>query len=158
MRVYLVQHAKAKSKDEDPDRPLTDEGRAELRGVAEILRAADDVPVDRIHHSGKVRARQTASILSDVLATGAEPGEADDLGALDEPAGWAERLQETEDNVMLVGHLPYMERMAGLLLTGDPEGEPVDFRNGGVVCIERSENGWSLVWDVAPEIAGRPRS
>ncbi len=34
MKVYLVQHAKAKNENEDTARPLTDEGRDDLKKLA----------------------------------------------------------------------------------------------------------------------------
>ncbi len=37
MRLYLMQHGKSKSKDEDPDRSLTDDGRAEVERIAAVL-------------------------------------------------------------------------------------------------------------------------
>jgi len=37
MRVYLVQHGKAKPAEEDPGRGLTGEGYAEVKQVADFL-------------------------------------------------------------------------------------------------------------------------
>ncbi|MDJ0848388.1 MAG: histidine phosphatase family protein [Myxococcota bacterium] len=61
MRVYLVQHGLAKSKDLDPARPLTDAGRDEAERVARAVAAAGVDPA-LILHSGKSRAEQTAEI------------------------------------------------------------------------------------------------
>jgi len=63
MRLYLVQHGKAKSKDEDPDRPLTDQGRNDIKKVAVFLAENAGLKVTSIYHSGKTRARQTAEVL-----------------------------------------------------------------------------------------------
>ncbi|HDD66024.1 MAG TPA: phosphohistidine phosphatase SixA, partial [Nitrososphaeria archaeon] len=62
MKVYLVQHGEAKREEEDPARPLTEEGKREVEDVARFL-AELGVRVDRILHSGKLRAAQTANIL-----------------------------------------------------------------------------------------------
>lgn len=52
---------------------------------------------------------------------------------------------------MLVGHLPHLSKLAGLLLAGDPERKVVGFRQGGVACMERDEaGGWSVAWVVTP--------
>ncbi|MCK7508661.1 MAG: histidine phosphatase family protein [Desulfobacterales bacterium] len=63
MDLYLVQHAEAKKEDEDPARPLSDKGVADITGVAQaalpLLHA-----IDTVFHSGKLRARQTAEILA----------------------------------------------------------------------------------------------
>ena len=38
MKIYLVQHAKAASKDADPERSLTEEGRSDIQKVADFIR------------------------------------------------------------------------------------------------------------------------
>jgi len=53
---------------------------------------------------------------------------------------------------MLVGHLPYLPRLTSLLLCAQPEREVVRFRNGGVLCLERTENEWSVCWQVNPTL------
>jgi len=60
MRIYLVQHGASKSEAEDPQRSLTDEGRRTVEEMAVYLTGAG-VSVDRIKHSTKFRARQTAA-------------------------------------------------------------------------------------------------
>ena len=59
MIVYLVQHGEAKSEEEDPERPLTDNGRFTVESVSEHI-APLGLGVTRIIHSGKLRAKQTA--------------------------------------------------------------------------------------------------
>ena len=54
MRAYLVQHGKAKSADEDPNRGLSNEGRDEINRIAEFLSALR-ISVSLIQHSGKAR-------------------------------------------------------------------------------------------------------
>src|SRR2546430_12065596 len=62
MHVYLVQHGKAKSAEEDPNRGLSDEGRMEVMRVAEFL-AELRITVSLVQHSGKSRAEETAHLL-----------------------------------------------------------------------------------------------
>lgn len=153
MTVYLIQHGKATSKEEDPDRPLTQEGRSEVSRMATHLGRTGGPAPPRIVHSGKTRARQTAEILGEDAGseTGVEATEG--LAPMDDPAEWAERLGRSDD-VALVGHLPHLARLAGLLLTGDPDARPVRFRNGGVVALEPDEegDGWVLTWALVPEL------
>jgi phosphohistidine phosphatase len=54
--------------------------------------------------------------------------------------------------LMLVGHLPHMARLASLLLTGNPNREVVRFRNATVVCLERVEADWVLLWAFGPDL------
>ena len=151
MRLYLVQHGEAKREEEDPSRPLTDRGREEVRRVAEYA-ARIGVKVDRIIHSGKLRAAQTAEIMAEALKPPKGVERADGLDPLADPKIWAERLREVGEDLMIVGHLPHLSRLASLLLTGREDLEPVKFRMGGVVCLERDEAGkWSVLWAIRPE-------
>ena len=68
MRVYLVQHAEAVPAEDNPDRPLSDKGRTDVQRVASFL--ARSVRVGRIIHSPKMRARDTAVLLAQVLGPG----------------------------------------------------------------------------------------
>lgn len=49
---------------------------------------------------------------------------------------------------MLMGHLPFMDRLAGLLVTGDPDCSVVRFRMGGIVYKEGEGNDWAVKWVV----------
>ena len=71
MRLFVVQHGDAVPKDVDPDRPLSDRGRADLQLLLEFL-ATRNTRIDQIFHSGKARARETAEILRPLLKM---PGE-----------------------------------------------------------------------------------
>src|SRR5436309_3711410 len=119
MGVYLVRHGEAKREDVDPERHLTDRGVEEVRRIA--IEAIDDLDVrpTRIFHSGKARARQTAEIWGGLV--GLSTSEAEGLAPNDDPASWAARIESDGDGVMLVGHLPHLERLAGLLVTGDAD-------------------------------------
>jgi phosphohistidine phosphatase len=147
MYLYLVQHGDAKSKEDDPGRPLSDKG---MEDVKKTSQAVSSIRVGRILHSGKLRAEQTARIFADSLGNNMEG--ADSLSPMDDPAVWAGRLKDEEEDTMLVGHLPHMSRLASVLLCGDPEAGAVEFRMGGVVCLGRQEGKWSLQWMVVPEM------
>ncbi len=148
MRIYLVRHGEAKSKEEDPERHLTERGREEARRIASFLSRVG-IGVEEVLHSGKTRARETAEIIATEL--GIRVREVDGLDPLADPSEWAERLREMEGDVILVGHLPHLSRLAGLLLTGSPS-EFVKMSSGGALCLEREENGWFLIWLVSPTI------
>lgn len=84
MQIFLMQHGVAVPGAEDPARPLTEAGALEVRRVVERARAAG-VRVDRCVHSGKLRAAQTAGILTSGLGA-AEPEDRAGLGPSD-PGG-----------------------------------------------------------------------
>ena len=150
MTLYLVQHARAKSKEEDPDRPLTDEGRRETEAVMLLMMRFGVITASRVVHSGKRRAMETAEIIATKLE--AEVEESDGLEPDADPAVWAERLRDSTRDLVLVGHLPHLSRLASLLLCGDPDHVLIEFENAGVVCLNRTESRWSLRWAVTPSI------
>ena len=150
MRIYLVRHGEAKKKEEDPARPLTEDGRAEVERVGRFL-ARIGVRVDRILHSGKLRAAQTAELIAKYVKPVEGVEAVEGLDPLADPRIWAEKLDKSEHNLMLVGHLPHLKRLVSLLLTGRDDLEIVRFRYGGVVCLEKDEK-WSILWVIRPDI------
>lgn len=151
MRLYLVQHGLAKSDSEDATRPLSSQGREDVTRCAGFLSLFEKPRPATILHSGKLRAQQTAEMFSE--AWGGLPVEqAADLAPNDDPSIWAAHLTVVSEDVMLIGHLPHMQRLAGLLICGDSEREAVHFRNGGVICLEKRGGGWSLLWQINPTL------
>lgn len=153
MRLYLVQHGDAVPKDADPERPLTEQGRQDVARVAALVQEAG-FQVDQIRHSGKRRAEETAAILAEHLqpAQGfvASPG----LGPQDDVRPTAKLLDQEPRTLMLVGHRPFLDQLAGLLIAGDPGRSTVQFAKGGIVCLERAPSSlyWSVSWAVTPEL------
>jgi phosphohistidine phosphatase len=130
--VYLAHHADAVGPDVDPQRPLSAAGRmhadrmardAKLRGVNPAV----------IWHSGKLRARQTAEAYWRTCNPLAEFGAIRGLQPMDPPEWIRDRLIGESRDVMLVGHLPSLPRILGLL-TGD---QSADFPLHGLVALQK---------------------
>jgi phosphohistidine phosphatase len=149
VRLYLVQHGQAMSEQEDPERPLTEAGTAEVAAVADRALERGGVRASRILHSGKTRARQTAEAWAARLGASVEP--ADGLAPNDDAALWAERLAAVTEDVMLVGHLPHLGRLSALLITGRAEPAVVAFRPGCVVGLEVAEGRWVITLVLPPD-------
>ena len=151
MLLYLVQHGKARSKEENPDRPLTNAGRREVEAVMLLMMRSGAITASRVVHSGKLRAGETAQIIAGKLDADVE--ESDGLGPTDDPGIWRRRLEESTRDTVLVGHKPHLPRLASTLLASDPDAEVVEFSNGGVVCLHRDdEHHWALRWAVVPDL------
>lgn len=150
MLLYLIQHGEAKDKSDDPERPLAEEGKRDVEAVMLLMMRFGAITAARVVHSGKRRAADTAEIVASKLDADVE--EADGLAPNDDPAIWAGRVQEDNRDVVLVGHLPHLQRLASLLLTGNPEAGIVRFSNGGVVCLGREDGHWSVRWSVPPDL------
>jgi phosphohistidine phosphatase len=153
VNLYLVQHGEAKTKAEDPDRALTDTGKELSEKTACFAAEEARVSVDAVFHSDKIRARETAEIMAAYLCPAKGVSEEKDLSPNDDPHEWAARLEERLEDIMLVGHLPHLSRLASILLTGNDGQDVIDFQNSGIVFLKRGESGlWRLNWMVVPEI------
>jgi phosphohistidine phosphatase len=160
MDVYLVQHGEALPEEQDPQRPLSVEGRAAVAKVAEYLAARAsqliDPPILEVRHSGKLRARQTAEILAGTLCPQAPLKYAQGMNPDDAPRAVYEELVTSRNypgSLMLVGHLPYLARLAGLLLTGSADIAPVHIVNAAVLKIRPTESCWAAEWYLTPKCA-----
>jgi phosphohistidine phosphatase len=152
MRLYLVQHAKAAVKEVDPERSLTEQGRQEIKKVAAFVKPLN-LRVDCLWHSGKTRAAQTAEVLAETIKVKEDTTAHDGLGPNDDVSALREELAATDKDVMIVGHLPFLSKLASSLSTGDESANIVAFRNGGVVCLRRGEDSrWQVDWVVTPEL------
>lgn len=152
MILYLVRHGDAKSKNEDPSRGLSENGIVDVKSVAKHL-AGLNVRVERIFHSGKLRAMQTAQIMADAVGTDYPITETDGLAPMDDPGIWYERICDMKYDAMLVGHLPYLSILSALLLSSTQDNRFVEFETGGVACFERAKDcRWELKWKTGPEM------
>lgn len=152
MLLYLVQHAEAKREEEDALRGLTDRGLEDITGVAAHM-GKMNLTVGKIFHSGKTRALQTARVLADHLKPNKGVTEIDGLAPMDDPDIWKGRISQLNEDIALVGHLPHLGRLSSLLLSGDKEKNIIDFKMGGIVCLEKFDNGrWSVEWMLIPEM------
>ena len=152
MKLYLVQHAKAASKQVDPERSLTEEGRRDIQRVAAFIKPLN-LCVDYLWNSGKKRAMQTAEILSEVVKINKAQTIRDGLGPNDDVTVLRDDLACAEQDVMIVGHLPFLSKLASLLLGGSESANTVAFKQGGIVCLRRAEeNRWQIDWMVTPEL------
>ncbi len=152
MRPYLVQHGAAKPEVEDPQRGLTEEGRRTVERMAEFLASAE-ASVDRIEHSEKLRARQTAEILAAHLRPPEGTKQVAGMAPNDDVGPTMARLETESKNLMLVGHLPHLSRLAAQLVGLGADRTVVQFQMGGMVRIDRSETGiWVIQWVLVPEL------
>jgi phosphohistidine phosphatase len=150
MRLYVVQHGEALSKDVDSERALSDAGRADAERLASFL-APKGLTISRVLQSGKLRAQQTAEILAGAFASELTPEEANGLNPLDDPQSLLRAIASWQEDVLIVGHLPFLVKLVGQMLTGTDD-SLVTFEPGTLVCLEGSEDRWSVAWVVPPAL------
>ena len=153
MNLYLVQHGEAKSKTEDPTRPLSDHGAELVRRIA-VWSAHAQLSVDQIRHSGKKRAEQTAELFAERLNPADGVIAISGIAPTDDVQPIANAIDQEEQTIMLVGHLPFLSRFASHLVIGDPDSHLLRFRNAGIVCLSRDEGKWLISWTVVPQLLG----
>jgi phosphohistidine phosphatase len=152
MHLYLVQHGAAKSEAEDPRRGLANEGRRDVERIAKSL-APLQLSLDRIEHSEKLRARQTAEILAAHLQPAEGVHEIAGLAPHDDVEPVRARLQQESKSLMVVGHLPHLSHLASRLLGLERNRAVVRFQMAGIVRLDRDEAGrWEVRWVFPPEL------
>lgn len=152
MALYLVQHGLSLPKEQDPEQGLSEPGIREVQRIAEVARGYQ-ISVSGIHHSGKKRAYQTAEIFAEALAPKDGIQEINGLNPMDNVATLAPYLN-SDTNLMLVGHLPFMEKLVSLLTAGNSERRIFKFQNSGIVCMDqdRGNSAWYIKWTLMPRI------
>jgi len=149
MRVYLVRHGEALPPQESPERELSREGVVEVAKVAEFLKFK--IPgVTQVWHSPKERAKQTAEALHEMAFPKALLKKKDGLLPNDPVGPILTELEATQEDTVLVGHLPFVGSLASAMLMGDESQELIVFHTATVVALECFEGSWYLLWAVSP--------
>ncbi len=135
MALFVVQHGKNRPASADAEKGLSVEGK---EATERMVAVADGygVSVSRILHSGKKRARETAEIIAAVLRPEQGLAATDGMNPMDDVRAFKNHL-DLASNVMLVGHLPFLERLIGLLVCDDPDRTVFKLQNSGILCLDR---------------------
>jgi phosphohistidine phosphatase len=149
-----VQHGDAVAKDVDPDRPLSEQGRRDIRALAMHMKNMGVQP-GKILHSGKLRARQSAEQIAEVLSPGLDPVQADGLNPNDDPAVLIKELEKADGNMLIASHMPFVSRLCSTLLTGV---NTAAFAStpGTLFCLETSDGQWQLACMLRPDCLHAP--
>ena len=138
MRILLIRHGIAEEFSPDgldESRALSSEGITKMRQTASVLKSIVE-RVDCMASSNLVRAIQTAEI----LATALNPREKQQLEAL-APDGSPPQVvnwlfsRDPGSTICLVGHLPSISFLSGLLLFGQLRAA-LEFKKGSAALIE----------------------
>ncbi|WP_455210029.1 phosphohistidine phosphatase SixA [Kaarinaea lacus] len=152
MKLYLVQHGEACAKDVDPDRPLTDQGAKDIDRLAAFLKRAD-VRVNRVIHSGKLRACQTAERLANQIAPGVALETSGLINPNDNPKAFDWQSESWNKETLIVGHMPFMAKLVSHLLIENENCLITAYNPGSVVCLEHNNDArWQIDWMIRPEL------
>jgi len=150
MALYLMRHGDFIPREIDPDCPLSERGVVEVTKAAELA-AGRGARVFMIRHSERIRAAQTAAICAEILRPPGGCGEMAGLHPHDDIFAVLGLIEGAED-VMIVGHLPFLEKLAAYLVTGMQEKAVTSFPTATIVCLERDhgQDAWKISWKITP--------
>lgn len=142
MNIFILRHGIAVEPgtpgiERDADRPLIPKGERRLRAAAAAMMKME-LSFDLILSSPILRAKQTAEIVAETLKLGKRLQFSDALA----PGGNMKMLvkqlsdwKPVPENVLLVGHEPYLSRLISLLISGEDH-TTVAMKKGGLCKLE----------------------
>lgn len=155
MRVYLARHGEAAQGENDSERPLTSRGRKELELLAHFLLPCK-LQVDYFFHSDKLRAKQTAELLSKAIYCARGVEERSGLAPSDLVGPIASEIKQFGSDLALVGHMPFMGKLLSKLISGYEDRDVLLFQTATLVCLEKIEaDGWIIRWALCPDFFSR---
>jgi phosphohistidine phosphatase len=158
MMLYFVRHAIAEEPDscegDDASRPLTEDGTRKMREVAAGL-ASVVQKLDVICSSPLLRALQTAAIVAEAFKHREKTLVWNELKPEAPPESLVGKLRRMQHaHVALVGHQPHMGSAVAYFLTGNADGLHLEFKKGGVCCLQFDNSPPSVLhWFLPPRMA-----
>jgi phosphohistidine phosphatase len=156
MMLYLMRHGDARDGFDDARRALSKDGVREAELAGEFLKRSG-ARVGAIYHSTLLRSGQTAEIVARALGLTENLHERCDLLPGDSVLLFAdglEKLEIGEAGAIVVGHLPFVEDLASLLLSGSESGVSIRFTTGSLIGLERFgfTNEWVLRFHITSKL------
>lgn len=148
LKLYLVRHGQYVPIDISMTCPLSLEGEAEIKRLASHL-SRIRLKVPQIYHSSKCRARQTAEILADQLKSG-QCEYLEGLEPNDPILPMIRNIRSRSEDIMLVGHLPFIGKLTNQLITAQEDISLIDYQPGTVVCLHFENDQWLIEWVLVP--------
>lgn len=152
MKLYLARHGDYLMDATKQLDVLTEKGIQQITKLGAFLKQAD-IHLSGIFHSGKHRAEQTAALLANDLlpnhAIQIYPGTQPN----DDVVDFATELSQLHDDILVVGHLPFMGRLVSQLMIGNDSKDLINFQTGTLVCMESIDHGrWIIHWVLTPAL------
>jgi len=151
VKVYLVRHGKSVAPAKDPSQPLSEDGREEIRHMARTL-ANINLKVGTILHSGKLRAKETALEIAEVIKPAGGVKEARGLAPNDDPAQAIEKIETAQEDLMLVSHLPFLDNLLKKLVKPAQAEEMPSFDCGALIGVEKVGEQWQIFRQLGPRM------
>jgi phosphohistidine phosphatase len=141
MKLYILRHGDAVEHGDprykESDRPLTPKGIQRTKQLAHALREME-ISFDAVLTSPLTRARETAEIVVRGLRPESKLEMSDHLspsGSMERLVDQVNRIRPVPNDVLLVGHEPYLSGLISLFCLGGP-GLPLTFKKGALCRLE----------------------
>lgn len=160
MNIFILRHAVAVEREDwhgdDSLRPLTPEGEQQQRKVSAAMKRMG-LKFDLILSSPYERARRTAEIAAEELNQKKQLRFSDELKSEGNPKKLVREITAMArpvENLLLVGHEPYLSEFISVLLTGKAKTE-IDFKKSGLCRLKverlKYDRCASLAWLLSPK-------
>lgn len=149
MNLYILQHGEAVPKEIDPERPLSEHGKRDIRILARHMQNMG-VQLGNVFHSGKLRAEQSARLIAETLSPEIQPVKTEGLNPNDDPAVINGDIEQMNENILIASHMPFVSRLCSTLLTGTTDAEFASIP-GTLFCLEKADDKWRLACMLTPD-------
>lgn len=152
MQHYLIRHAHAVDLTPDAVRPLSGKGRAQVVRLGEFLRGSKTLAPDEIWHSSLLRAKETALMISQLLAFSGPMRVVAGLEPEADPHVMARALSDSRRSIAVIGHEPHLGGLASILIGGQHAQPVVHMKKCAALAIEGGGSYWQVSWHLPPEL------
>ena len=137
MKLYLMQHGVNLSKDQDPDKALSPEGKVQVETSGAGMKMLG-LDFDAMVASPKKRAQQTAEKVASQLGIPMEVVVTDKVKAMADPEESMVFLKCLgKESVLMAGHQPSIGKIVGKLIGAGEEA--VQVMNAGLIAVESED-------------------
>ena len=145
-----MRHGEALSPQRDPERGLSENGKAKIKMVAAHL-LNKKISFQQVLHSKKKRARETAEIMAQTLSPTVTPVEHSHITPNDDPALIISEINDWDNDTLITSHLPFVPNLITALTGQDAYLSAITFETGTIICLERMGNAnWAIQWSTSP--------
>ena len=149
MEIFVVRHGIAVDSDVDVKRPLSAEGSNQVKAMGQYLK--DKIGnIEHVIHSEKLRAIQTAQILHETACPDASISQQIGLSPNDDPDALLDKLPLWEPSVMIVSHLPFVDKLVSQLVTSDIHHSICSFSPGTIVKLNKNNHHATISFILHP--------
>ena len=154
MKLYLMRHGEAASKEDDPKQGLTKNGKLAIERLAhKLLQQTQQarerkINIEQVFHSDKARAQQTAEIMASILAPEVTPQCRENLKPNDNPEELISDIETWSKDTLITSHLPFIPNLLNLLTQHQ---QSISFIPGTIACLSNASTNWNVEWVISPE-------